>query len=83
MFCAGHKQGKMDACLGDSGGPLIIHYNGRSVFSISCKIGLLAHDVYLVKFYEPAVFTQKKQSVHNLSIICFQSLFMVTVEIMN
>ena len=31
MFCAGHRRGKMDACLGDSGGPLIIHYDGRSV----------------------------------------------------
>lgn len=29
MFCAGHRRGKMDACLGDSGGPLIIHYDGR------------------------------------------------------
>lgn len=29
MFCAGHKAGKHDACLGDSGGPLIIHYKGR------------------------------------------------------
>ena len=29
MFCAGHKAGKHDACLGDSGGPLIVHYKGR------------------------------------------------------
>ncbi|KAF4521319.1 hypothetical protein B566_EDAN002323 [Ephemera danica] len=29
MFCAGHRDGRMDACLGDSGGPLIVNYEGR------------------------------------------------------
>ncbi|KAF7265598.1 trypsin-1 [Rhynchophorus ferrugineus] len=29
MMCAGHKDGKHDACLGDSGGPLIILDQGR------------------------------------------------------
>jgi len=29
MFCAGHRDGKMDACLGDSGGPLIVSHEGR------------------------------------------------------
>jgi len=29
QFCAGHRNGKMDACLGDSGGPLIVFDEGR------------------------------------------------------
>ncbi|XP_065341097.1 serine proteinase stubble-like [Cloeon dipterum] len=29
MFCAGHRDGHMDACLGDSGGPLIVNHDGR------------------------------------------------------
>ncbi|XP_028141691.2 plasma kallikrein [Diabrotica virgifera virgifera] len=29
MLCAGHENGKQDACLGDSGGPLIILERGR------------------------------------------------------
>ncbi|XP_044738932.1 prostasin [Chrysoperla carnea] len=29
MICAGHADGNQDACLGDSGGPLIIKMNGR------------------------------------------------------
>lgn len=29
MLCAGHKSGRHDACLGDSGGPLIILNQGK------------------------------------------------------
>lgn len=29
MMCAGHETGKYDACLGDSGGPLIVLEKGR------------------------------------------------------
>lgn len=29
MFCAGHKNGTSDACLGDSGGGLVIYDRGQ------------------------------------------------------
>ncbi|CAH0551888.1 unnamed protein product [Brassicogethes aeneus] len=33
MLCAGHENGLHDACLGDSGGPLIVLENGRWVLA--------------------------------------------------
>lgn len=29
MLCAGHADGSQDACLGDSGGPLIVLLDGK------------------------------------------------------
>lgn len=46
MFCAGFKEGGKDACLGDSGGPIIDADTGVLIGTTSWGVGCAAPDAY-------------------------------------
>lgn len=46
MICAGHEMGKQDACVGDSGGPLIVLENGFINSTLVSQLGILKFTNY-------------------------------------
>ncbi|XP_018419337.1 PREDICTED: urokinase-type plasminogen activator [Nanorana parkeri] len=53
MFCAGDPTWKVDACKGDSGGPLICQYNGQMVL-----YGIISWGDECAKKNKPGVYTR-------------------------
>ncbi|KAL0268739.1 UNVERIFIED_CONTAM: hypothetical protein PYX00_010561 [Menopon gallinae] len=59
MFCAGHSDGHMDACLGDSGGPLIVFHNGRWTLAGITSAGFGCAVDHQPGIYHKVAFTSK------------------------
>lgn len=51
MLCAGYADGHQDACLGDSGGPLIMLVNGRWTL-----IGIISAGFGCGESYQPGIY---------------------------
>ncbi|XP_063289674.1 urokinase-type plasminogen activator [Pelobates fuscus] len=56
MFCAGDPEWKVDACKGDSGGPLICEYNGQMAL-----YGIISWGEECAKEHKPGVYTRITQ----------------------
>nr|XP_027212128.1 serine protease 30-like [Penaeus vannamei] len=55
MVCAGYMQGKIDACNGDSGGPLACEIDGRYTL-----LGLVSWGKSCGKAQRPGIYTNVK-----------------------
>ncbi|KAK6634645.1 hypothetical protein RUM43_012046 [Polyplax serrata] len=59
MFCAGHSDGHMDACLGDSGGPLIVLHKGKWTLAGITSAGFGCAVDHQPGIYHKVAFTSK------------------------
>jgi secreted trypsin-like serine protease len=57
QICAGHAEGKRDACVGDSGGPMVRHFDveGSDVYY---QIGIVSFGFECGKPKEPGVYSR-------------------------
>ncbi|OQR70884.1 plasma kallikrein-like [Tropilaelaps mercedesae] len=58
MMCAGYKEGKRDACVGDSGGPMTLFLNGRWTI-----VGITSAGFGCAQSHQPGIYHQVSVSV--------------------
>ncbi|XP_066157443.1 trypsin-7 [Euwallacea fornicatus] len=69
MLCAGHKLGKHDACLGDSGGPLILLENGRWTL-----VGITSAGFGCGEAHQPGIYHKVPMSVNWIKKVIYNKL---------
>ncbi|KAH8024045.1 hypothetical protein HPB51_020803 [Rhipicephalus microplus] len=58
MMCAGYKEGRRDACVGDSGGPMMLNLNGRWTL-----VGITSAGFGCAQSFQPGIYHQVSMSV--------------------
>ncbi|CAN7981130.1 serine protease 30 [Ixodes scapularis] len=58
MMCAGYKEGRRDACVGDSGGPMMLNLHGRWTL-----VGITSAGFGCAQSFQPGIYHQVSMSV--------------------